>query len=193
MSRVLLTNRNYNGRRLKRIGCALLILLALPLTILKIVDLHTIHAGLWAAQSMIPAYPSSRLLEHSWVYDLTYNIEIDVYATSASIVDIKDWFSSYIQMSEASPRRYYSVFRPYKMSNEYVFYVMAGNVTRRIPGRTVTYDEMPDCFQVNIVAPDAISDSPFQAYLQEIDSINTIQDVLVMIQACWPNWHPDLR
>jgi hypothetical protein len=180
-----------SGRRLKRIGCALLILAIPPLTIYLLALLHATNAGAWAAQTVVPAFPNSRLLSHEPFTHVVYDGQIDIYAASAPITDIRNWFDRYIELypdDSDDAGHYYSAFNPLRFSNEYLFYFMAGNVTLRIPGKTYTYDIMPDCFQVEIMRPDVVNESSFQPYFQNIEGIDPVNDTLIVLQTCWPNW-----
>jgi hypothetical protein len=180
-----------SGRRLKRIGCALLILAIPPLAIYLLALLHATNAGAWAAQTVVPTFPNSRLLSHEPFTHVVYDGQIDIYAASAPITEIRDWFERYIELypdDSDDAGHYFSAFNPLRFSNEYMIYFMAGNVTRRIPGKTYTYDIMPDCFQVEIIRPDALSESSFQPYLENVEGIDPVNDTLVVLQTCWPNW-----
>ncbi|MBZ0283193.1 MAG: hypothetical protein K8L97_20825 [Anaerolineae bacterium] len=175
-------------RKRKYLGCIGL-LVAIPALTYWVLFLHATHAGEWAARSVIPVPQSSTSILEMNFSTRTYDHSLTIYSSPSEIDDLKMWFDDYLftigDQTQADTIVYDA---PRQLSTAYILYVMVGNITKRIPNYTATYDEMPDCFKVNIFTPDSIQSSEYSAYLAKLDSALYKNNSLVVVECCWPNW-----
>lgn len=175
-------------RKRKYLGCIGL-LVVIPALTYWVIFLHATHAGEWAARSVIPIPESSTSILEMNFSNRNYDHSLTIYSNPAAIDSLKMWFNDYLFAIGDQIQADMIVYdAPRQLSTAYILYVMAGNITKRIPNYTATYDEMPDCFKVNIFTSDSIQSSEYGSYLAKLDSNLYQNKSLFVVEYCWPNW-----
>ena len=172
-----------------RVVFAIVILL---IAIAGVAVLYSNYAGSSVASSVIPVPSDSEHLSKETITQEIYDVQLDVYTTSTSFEETRVWFNKYIRMSNDMASsdeelHSFSIDRPLRLPVEYILFIVAGNLTRINPNQTYTYDEMPDCFSVEVFNQNSFSQTDYRRYVQTTH-VAEENSVFFVVQTCWPNW-----
>jgi hypothetical protein len=180
------------ARKLKFV--AIIIVILFPVGCCIAIFLYARFGGPWAAEQMLPAPSSGRLVGEYTSHDFAYVRNVRMYVVPTSLAEVRSWFGQYTAMSPlpgtlTPDDKTYSSWPKlgFKHHQAYTLHIIAGNIFN--PSRGDYYwDDFPECAKIKLYTTvDVIPQTELAPFVKLEPFITGTDESIALISRCWPD------